>query len=135
MRIIGHSARALDLPLRVAAVFWILLYLVAAVRRMRYPFELESVEGHCLQQVCRVLDGQALYVAPSLRFVPLIYTPLYFYAAAAAARLLGRGFVALRVVSLLASLGSLFLIFRIVQKRTDDWHCGLLAIGLFAGKL
>jgi Dolichyl-phosphate-mannose-protein mannosyltransferase len=133
MRIIGQSARALDLSLRIAAVFWILVYLVTAVRRVRYPFELESIEGHCLQQVCRVLDGQALYVAPSLRFVPLIYTPLYFYAAAAASQVFGQGLVALRVVSILASLGSLFLIFRIVQKRTDDWHCSLLATGLFAG--
>ena len=46
-----------------------------------FPFELESVEGHCLQQVGRVLDGQPLYVAPSLDFVPLIYMPLYFYLA------------------------------------------------------
>ena len=117
----------------MAAVFWILVYLVAAAWRVRFPFELESVEGHCLQQVCRVLDGQALYVAPSLHFVPLIYTPLYFYAAAAAARLFGAGFFALRFVSILASLGSLFLIFRIVQKQTGDSHCGLLATGLFAG--
>lgn len=121
------------LLLRIAAVFWILVYLVAAAWRVSFPFELEAVEGHCLQQVCRVLDGQKLYVAPSLHFVPLIYTPLYFYAAAAAARLLGAEFFALRVVSILASLGSLFLIFQIVRKETHDSHCGLLATGLFAG--
>ena len=60
-----------NLLLPAAAVFWIVVYLATAVRRARFPFELEAVEGHCLQQVCRVLAGQTLYVAPSLDFVPL----------------------------------------------------------------
>jgi 4-amino-4-deoxy-L-arabinose transferase-like glycosyltransferase len=119
--------------LRAAAVFWILVYLVTAAWRARFPFELEAVEGHCLQQVSRVLDGQPLYVAPSLDFVPLIYTPLYFYVAAAAAWLFGVGFFALRIVSILASLGCLALIFRIVQKQTADSYAALLATGVYAG--
>jgi 4-amino-4-deoxy-L-arabinose transferase-like glycosyltransferase len=125
---------ATDKPLlSAAAVFWILVYLVTAAWRARFPFELEAVEGHCLQQVRRVLDGQPLYVAPSLDFVPLIYTPLYFYVAAAAAWLFGVAFFALRFVSILASIGCLALIFRIVQKQTADSHAALLATGVYAG--
>jgi hypothetical protein len=119
--------------LRGAAVFWILVFLVTAAWRARFPFELEAVEGHCLQQVCRVLDGRPLYVAPSLHFVPLIYTPLYFYVAAGAARLFGAGFLSLRVVSILASLGCLFLIFRIVRRQTGDSYGALLGTGVYAG--
>src|SRR5262249_15590952 len=110
-----------------------LVYLVTAAWRARFPFELEAVEGHCLQQVRRVLDGQPLYVAPSLGFVPLIYTPLYFYAAAAAAWLLRACLFALRIVSILASVGCLALIFRIVQKQTADSYAALLATGVYAG--
>ena len=42
-----------------------------------------------MQAVRRILNAQPLYVAPSLDYVPTLYTPLYFYVAALVARAVG----------------------------------------------
>jgi Dolichyl-phosphate-mannose-protein mannosyltransferase len=107
-------------------------YLTLAVLRLGHPFELEWMEGGTLQHVQRVLAGEPLYVAPTLAFVPFIYAPAYYYAAAATAALLGDGFAPLRLVSLLASLGCFALVLAIVRRETRDREAALLAACLLA---
>ena len=121
----------LTLALALAGAY-VLAFVVVAIARLSYPFELEWLEGVVLEHVRRVLDGQPVYVAPSLDFVPLNYTPLYYYVSAAVAAVLGSGFVPLRLVSLLASLGLLALIASLVRRETGRWSAGVLAAGLFA---
>src|SRR5829696_279318 len=94
-----------------AAVAFVLLYLTLALIRLRYPFELEWMEGAMVDQVQRVVEGRPMYVAPTLDFVPFLYPPVYFWASAAVAMVTGVGFVALRLVSLVASLTVLVLIY------------------------
>lgn len=106
--------------------------LVVAGARLLYPFELEWLEGGSLDHVRRVLDGRPLYGPPSLEFTPFMYTPLYYYASAASARVLGVGLPALRMVSLLASLATLVLLFELVRRETGQKLAGLLAAGLYA---
>ena len=65
------------------------VYLFIAASRMAYPFTLEWVEANSFNHVVRVMQGQPLYVAPSYDFIPLIYTPLYFYVTAPLALLSG----------------------------------------------
>lgn len=108
------------------------VYLWVACARMNYPFELEWMEGGSVDHVRRILDGQALYVKPSLDFIPYIYTPLYFYISALVAKVAGIGFFPLRLVAFLSSLGCLSLIFLIVTRETRAPRAGLLASGLFA---
>src|SRR5262245_50878569 len=91
---------AVALALALACAY-VLAFVIVAVARLPYPFELEWLEGVVLEHVHRVLAGQPIYVAPSVDFVPLNYTPLYYYVSAAFAAALGPGFVALRLVSLL----------------------------------
>ncbi|HEY2953651.1 MAG TPA: glycosyltransferase family 39 protein [Candidatus Eisenbacteria bacterium] len=122
---------ALALALALAGGY-LLAFLAVALARLNYPFQLEWIEGVVLEHVHRVLNGQRLYVAPSLDFVPLNYTPLYYYVCAAAASVLGEGFVPLRLVSLLASLGLLSLVLVLVRRETGRWAAGMLAAGLFA---
>ena len=43
--------------------------------RLPHLFEIEWMEGSMVDHVRRVIDGQPLYVAPSLDFVPFIYPP------------------------------------------------------------
>jgi hypothetical protein len=108
----------------VAAMLWV------AFARIAYPFELEWMEGCVLDHVHRAASGEPIYVAPTLEFVPFIYTPLYYYLGAAF-RMLGEGFWPLRLLSLLSSLGSLALIFLWVRKHCDPVSAGIAA-GLFA---
>jgi 4-amino-4-deoxy-L-arabinose transferase-like glycosyltransferase len=117
----------------VAGALWYLgSYLVVAIARIAYPYDLEWMEGGTLEHVARVLRGQPLYVAPSLDFTPYIYAPLYYYVAAPFAKLLGLELLPLRLVSFAASLGSLALIAALVHGRTRSRLGALVAAGLFA---
>jgi hypothetical protein len=128
----------LKLPglLRVAlfsiAVAYLVIYLWMAYYRLRYPFDLEWIEGGMINQVQRLLHGQSMYVAPSINFVPFLYPPVYFYFSAAAALLFGGGPFPLRLVSFLASLVSFTTIFLIVRAETKNWWAAILSAGLFA---
>lgn len=114
------------------AAIYPVIYFAVAVSRIRYPFELEWIEGVSLGQVRWILSGQQLYGPPSVEFIPLFYAPLYYYVSAAVAQLLGPGFVPLRLVSFVASLGCFSLIFAMVRRETGSLASGLLAVGLFA---
>ena len=118
--------------LLVSAVLFIILYLILAFFRIQYPFELDVTESGALQQVRRLTSGQNLYAKPSVEYVSLIYTPLYFYLSSLVAIVLGVGLMPLRLVSLLASVGSFFIIYRIVKQETTNWFYGILSAALVA---
>ena len=120
------------IALGALAVGYLGVYVLQVIFRLGYPFELEWMEGGSVEHVRRVLSGQPLYVPPSLDFVPYIYTPLYYYVSAVFSLILGEGFLPLRLVSFLSSLGCLALIFLHVKGETQDPFSGLLAAGLFA---
>jgi 4-amino-4-deoxy-L-arabinose transferase-like glycosyltransferase len=109
-----------------------LVYLFVALRRIGYPFELEWLEGGAVEIARRVADGQSIYVAPSLHFVPYPYSPLYFWISGGLSRLIGVGFLPLRLVSLVSSLGACAMLVRIVWRETGDAVAGVVASGLFA---
>jgi hypothetical protein len=100
--------------------------------RLRYPFELEWMEGGTVDHVARVLRGEPLYVAPRLAFIPFEYPPLYFYVAAAAAKIGGLGFAPLRLVSIAASLVCFWCMYALVRLETGRVLAGVAAAGLFA---
>ena len=107
------------------------VYLYVALRRIGYPYELEWLEGGAVEIVRRVAEGQSIYVQPSLHYVPYPYTPLYFWVSGALAHVTGVGFLPLRLVSLLSSLGCCVVLVRIVWSETGDPVAGILASGLF----
>jgi 4-amino-4-deoxy-L-arabinose transferase-like glycosyltransferase len=124
--------RALRWLLVALSVWYIGSYLVVALLRIGYPFELEWMEGAVADHVRRILDGQPLYVAPSIEFVPFIYAPLYFYASAGVARILGFSLLPLRLVSFVSSLVCLGLIYAFVRREAGSRFYGLIAAALFA---
>jgi len=101
-------------------------------KRIAYPYGLEWCESLMLHAVGRVLEGQNLYVKPSVEYASIEYTPLYVYASAAASLLTGPGFLPLRLVSLGATLAVIALIYLFVRKETGNRWFALIAIGLFA---
>ncbi len=120
-------------PLLVAVgVTYVVMFVAIAMSRLRYPFELEWIEGVVLDTVQRVLAGQPLYPPPSLDFIPLNYTPLYYGVAAVVSRLLGGDFLPLRLVSFLCALGVMALLFAMVRWETGSARAGTLAATLFA---
>ncbi|MBA3915162.1 MAG: hypothetical protein H0X25_15200 [Acidobacteriales bacterium] len=123
--------------LGVFALLPIVLFLVASLGRLRYPFPLEQLEGSMLLAAERIANGLPVYARPDFHFIPYMYAPAYYYVSGWAVRLLGPGFMALRLVSLLSLCGSLVLIYCLVLL---DAHgspkrrhlAGLVAAGLYA---
>ena len=129
MKILDAS---LEKVLSICACYYLAVFCVVAAMRMPFPGALEWLESSAYYQVLRILAGQSLYVEPSLEYVPSIYPPLYFYAAALIARITGPEFLGLRLVSFLSSLGSMALIGYIVYRESYRRIAGLWAAGLFA---
>jgi len=129
----GSPARILRILLLAGAALYPVIYVCLASYRLRYPFELEWMEGGGAEQVRRIVAGEAMYARPSLAYVPFIYPPLYYDTAAVASRLMGQaGFLPLRFVSFLSSLACFLLIFRIVLRQTGDRTAAFLSSALFA---
>ncbi len=114
------------------SVLFVLLFLWVAWRRLRYPFELDRMESGMLTSVWRLRQGYALYPAPSLEWAPFLYAPLFFYVAAAVTKVVGIGYAATRLVSILATLGSFGLIFALTFHETRRRGPALFAVGVFA---
>ncbi len=107
----------------------LLAVLVAA--RIGYPFELEWMEGAMVDEAARVHHGLDVFAAPSLEHVPFLYTPLFYYLAAMAMAVCGDGFVAGRLVSVVATAACCALIFGWVWRATGRRIASLAAAGLF----
>ncbi len=119
--------------LGAVSVLYILLFFVIAALRDTFPLQLEWLEGGVLDATGRLLTHQGVYVQPTHRFIPYIYTPLYYYVAALAAKIGGLHFATLRVVSTLATAGCLVLLFTLTRHLAGgSRYAGLLAAGLFA---
>jgi len=126
------APRAAQLAAALIGLVAIGAYLFVALRRLDYPYALEQLEGNSLVEVRRILAGQALYPAPSVRYVPDGYPPLYFYLSAAVARVFGASYLTLRLVSLASSLACFALLARLVQRETGSIAAGTGAAGVFA---
>ncbi len=123
---------AVQLSLAVLALLFMALLVMVAFSRMGYPYELEWMEGGSLQNVQRIAGGESIYVEPSIDFIPFLYTPLYYYLAAPLLWLLGDGFIALRLLSLLATLATLLLIHQGIRREGGSHQSGVIAAGFYA---
>lgn len=115
------------------SAFLVLLFLFTAFHRLRFPFELDRMESAMMTTVWRVVHGLPVYEKPSLEWVPFLYTPVFFYCAAALTKIVGVGYAALRLVSILATLGSCAVIFAMVHRETRNVAVAAASAGLFAG--
>lgn len=112
--------------------YFVCVFLYVAITRIGYPFSLEWLEGGSYLQVQRLLTGQPLYAQPSTEYVAMIYPPFYYFVSALASRILGFGFLPLRMVSLASAVGSMVMICLICRRERTGWVPALLASGLFA---
>ncbi|MCZ7582300.1 MAG: hypothetical protein M5R36_02615 [Deltaproteobacteria bacterium] len=127
---------------RAALVFAVvagLLFAFVAFSRAGYPYELEFEEGDLFLTALRVLDGQPIYPDPAQdpNFVPLLYTPFYYHAAALFVAVLGRSIFACRVLSILATFAIAALIVRAGRRAGSGLAhaatAGLLFHRVFSG--
>ena len=127
-RYIKHIATLLALA---AALAQFARFLFISLSRIAFPFSLEWMEGGSFVQVSRILAGQPLYIRPSFDFIPQIYPPVYFYVSALISKILGNSFLSLRLVSIASTIGTLFLIYSLVNKQSGSKLGGILASGFY----
>lgn len=103
-----------------------------ALHRVGYPYELQYMEGGAVELVARAAAGHQLYTAPALGYVPWPYPPLFFWVAAGLTKVVGPGFLAPRIVSVLSTAGTFVLLGVMAARETARWSAGLVAAGLYA---
>jgi hypothetical protein len=131
-KIKSDRAFSLWFLLALIAIGYILLFIGLAFIRIRFPYELEWIEGAKIDQMRWILAGKPLYGAPDIHFVPFAYTPLFFYLSAGLMKWIGIGFTAPRLISILSTLGCFILIYLIVHKNSDHPFPGIIAAGIYA---
>jgi len=113
----------------------LILYIYIAGQRIGLPFDVEWAEGAAVNQVNQILSGNALYLKPTIRFSPLVYTPLYYYVSSAVAVFTNDVLFSLRLVSVVSSFSSGVIIFWLVKRETGNsfagWLSGILFLSCF----
>jgi hypothetical protein len=99
---------------------------------MSYPYELEWIEGANIDQIRWILEGGGLYKQPSITLIPFAYNPLYFMISAGLMKLIGIGFLAPRLISILSTIGILILIALLVTTETNSLATGIISSGIYA---
>ncbi len=123
-----RTTRWLAIALGIA---FIGVVLALSIMRLMYPYEIEWMEGAMLDHVVRILAGKPIYSAPTIDFVPWLYPPLYYYAVAGAAKVVGIGFFAGRIVSFVSTLITAGLMGWMVQRITKNRIFAFLTISLY----
>jgi Dolichyl-phosphate-mannose-protein mannosyltransferase len=127
---IFDSALSAALILALATPVW--RFLSTLPQRLSYPWELEWMEGGIVSHIRVLLAGEPLYRAPSLTFTPFIYPPFYYYVSALVAKVVGLGYFAPRLVSVVSIVGCFALLFFWVWRETRSRLAACVAMGLFA---
>jgi len=110
----------------------LLMFLGVIPWRLVYPFELEWQEGGMLAHLERLRAGAQLYDAPNLEFSAFPYPPVYHWVAAIVSSITGPGFLALRLVSVAASLATLCMLSVLLKRESGSALAALVGAGLFA---
>lgn len=119
----------------IPAVYQLALMISAIAGRIAYPYDLEWMEGGMLHHALRIQTGHGVYVAPSIEFIPYLYTPLYPAVLALVGQMVGISYVVGRAISVLALVGIAVTASVSLAGRTRDparWCGALLALGIFA---
>lgn len=106
-------------------------YLRVALPSLSHPFGLEWMEGGTLDVIARAGAGMPIYTAPSVEYVPYLYTPGYYFVGAGATKLFGLDFFGPRLVSLISTLIAAALIGWMVVWEGGRRHWGLLAATVY----
>jgi 4-amino-4-deoxy-L-arabinose transferase-like glycosyltransferase len=116
-----------------AAVFFGVMYVITAIPRLLYPYDLDFIEDGLLMTSWRFATGQPVFLPPNADFVPHVYMPLYSWLGSLLFALTGPGFAPLRWLSFTALLTCTGLIFGAARRESGQSWLGLVCAGLLLG--
>ena len=106
-------------------------FLWVTLQRIGYPFELEAHEGISVEAALRLLKGFSLYTVPSIKWVPLQHTPLYYYIGAGLISIFGVSLTVLRVLTFCSALGIGFILYKFLRRTGVEDFFALAGLGLY----
>jgi len=126
-------------PLRHASTIFVgaiaaiplISFLYVAFARLRYPLDLEWLEGTSIGMARRFAAGLPLYPPPTINHVSVRYFPLYFIAVGSLFKGTGVNYWAGRLVSILATVGTGGLAFWTVWRVTRKSSAALITAGMW----
>lgn len=104
------------LAVLVAGVF-AAMYVVTAIPRIFYPYDLDFIEDSMLMQAWRFAQSLPVYAQPGIEFAPHVYMPLYTWLGGEIFKLTGPGFLPLRLLSFTATLITAALVYFIAYRE------------------
>lgn len=108
----------------------LLAFIAVALSHLGHPVPLEPVEGVWLSETSRILHGQPLMTEPSLAYIPMPSMPGYALLAALPGALVGPQLWVLRLIAMLSTLGTAWLVSRAVKAETGNTLFAMVAVGL-----
>jgi hypothetical protein len=129
----AYVRRSLIIAVVVLAAIYVVAFLAVAAARLGYPYEVDPLEGNLLAMTLRVLHGEPLYARPSIDYAAFCYAPLYFYVTAMVMRVLGPGYAALRLVSVMATLATSATLYTVLRKDGVHRWLAIASIAVFVG--
>ncbi len=115
------------------AVLYAASFLVCVAARLTFGFELSWMESGMQAMTARLDAHQSMYAAPSPSYVPFVYPPLYYVVAHAIERVAPAlaGVTAMRVLSLVSTLGTVAVLWIVLARRGASLRLRLLLAALF----
>ncbi|MCB9680014.1 MAG: hypothetical protein H6733_00955 [Alphaproteobacteria bacterium] len=122
--------RLLVVPALLAlAVVWLVTSTWAA--RWSYPYDLEWMEGGVLAHAWRVMHAEPIYTEPGPDWIPMVYTPGYYYVLAVLGKLFGLSHALGRAVSIVGSLGAGAALIWGAHRRFGRPELGLIGAAIY----
>ncbi|HEY8080158.1 MAG TPA: hypothetical protein VIF62_38770 [Labilithrix sp.] len=120
------------IAVQIVSVLAVLFCAYTILGRVAHGCELEWTTGAVFDHAERVASGQPIYIAPSIDWIPLPFPPAY-YAVVGPLMKVFPGFMAGRIVSILATLVQAVCVWRLASKHGARRTWCIVAIGFFAG--
>lgn len=117
--------------LLLVSVGFAVSYLLVGAARVAYPYDLDFIEDDMVLQAWRLAQNQPVFLPPNADFVPQVYMPLYTWLGSLLLRLTGVALWPLRLLSLLCTVLTAVLLYRIAQKLQPSRTVALSCAALF----
>lgn len=113
-------------------LWYILAFYYISSARFTYKFELEWMEGSIVEHARIIAGGGNIFCAPSLNFVPFIYSPLYYTVCATLLDFFVNGLSAMRLISIISFSLTIFLMYKWVSRETGSLYYAIFSAAFYS---
>lgn len=133
MRLRVLTSRVTPHAATIVSILFATLYLLTALPRIFYPYDLDFIEDGMLMESIRFANGQPVFLPLNADFMPHVYMPLYSWLGGLLFKLFGVGFAPLRLLSFGATISTAAMIYFIAKKEGGQNWIAIACAGLFLG--